>query len=131
MAKISRRKFIVRSLLGGTGILVGTAYLSRNSLRRELYKMVDSGEGSYIGDTSDPMIWFEISKDNLVTLYSPKVEMGQGTFTSLAQITADELDVDINQIKVIHAPSMTGNVDGMSTGGSNSVSGNWLQPCGR
>jgi isoquinoline 1-oxidoreductase beta subunit len=125
MTKISRRKFIVRSLLGGTGIIVGTVYLSRNILRRGLYEMVNSGEGAYQGDTSDPMIWFEISKDNLVTLYSPKVEMGQGTFTSLAQITADELDVDISQIKVIHAPSMTGNVDGMSTGGSTSVSGLW------
>lgn len=124
--KLSRRKFIVRSLLGGAGVLVGTTYLFRNNLRRSLYAMIDAAEQNpYMGDTSDPMIWFEISTENIITLYSPKVEMGQGTFTSLAQITADELDVDISQIRVAHAASASGNLDGFSTGGSTSVSSLW------
>lgn len=123
--KLSRRKFIVRSILGGTGVLVGAAYLGRNSIRRGIYKEVDKGEGTYLGETSDPMLWFEITNDNMVTLYSPKVEMGQGTFTSLAQITADELDVDVEQIRVAHSPSISGNLDSFSTGGSTSVSGLW------
>ncbi|MTI38844.1 xanthine dehydrogenase family protein molybdopterin-binding subunit [Fulvivirga lutimaris] len=123
--KISRRKFIVRSLLGGTGILVGAAYLGRYSLRRSLYQELNSGESPYLGSTGDPMIWFEISTDNIITLYSPKVEMGQGTFTSLAQITADELDVNIEQIRVQHAASISGNLDEFSTGGSTSVNSLW------
>lgn len=123
--KLSRRKFIVRTLLGGTGILVGAAYLGRHSLRRALYHELNSGESPYLGSTSDPMIWFEISTDNIITLYSPKVEMGQGTFTSLAQITADELDVNIDQICVKHAASASGNLDEFSTGGSTSVNSLW------
>lgn len=123
--KLSRRKFIVRTLLGGTGILVGATYLGRHSLRRALYQELNKGESPYLGSTSDPMIWFEISTENMVTLYSPKVEMGQGTFTSLAQITADELDVDIEQIRVKHAASVSGNLDEFSTGGSTSVNSLW------
>ncbi|MEQ9120023.1 molybdopterin cofactor-binding domain-containing protein [Fulvivirga sp.] len=123
--KLSRRKFIVRTLLGGTGILVGAAYLGRHSLRRALYQELNTGESPYLGSTSDPMIWFEISTENMVTLYSPKVEMGQGTFTSLAQISADELDVDIEQIRVKHAASVSGNLDEFSTGGSTSVNSLW------
>ncbi|MEQ8476148.1 molybdopterin cofactor-binding domain-containing protein [Fulvivirga sp.] len=123
--KLSRRKFIVRTLLGGTGILVGAAYLGRHSLRRALYQELNTGESPYLGSTSDPMIWFEISTENVVTLYSPKVEMGQGTFTSLAQIAADELDVDIEQIRVKHAASVSGNLDEFSTGGSTSVNSLW------
>jgi isoquinoline 1-oxidoreductase beta subunit len=123
--KLSRRKFIVRTLLGGTGILVGAAYLGRHSLRRALYQELNTGKSPYLGNTSDPMIWFEISTENMVTLYSPKVEMGQGTFTSLAQIAADELDVDIEQIRVKHAASVSGNLDEFSTGGSTSVNSLW------
>lgn len=123
--KLSRRKFIVRTLLGGTGILVGAAYLGRHSLRRALYQELNTGESPYLGSASDPMIWFEISTENMATLYSPKVEMGQGTFTSLAQIAADELDVDIEQIRVKHAASVSGNLDEFSTGGSTSVNSLW------
>ncbi|MEQ8572492.1 MAG: hypothetical protein RIB63_00410, partial [Fulvivirga sp.] len=64
--KLSRRKFIVRTLLGGTGILVGAAYLGRHSLRRALYQELNTGESPYLGSTSDPMIWFEISTENMV-----------------------------------------------------------------
>ncbi len=115
----------MRTLLGGTGILVGAAYLGRHSLRRALYHELNTGESPYLGSTNNPMIWFEISTDNIITLYSPKVEMGQGTFTSLAQITADELDVNIDQIRVKHAASASGNLDEFSTGGSTSVNSLW------
>ena len=53
------------------------------------------------------------------------MKWGQGTFTGLAQIAADELEVRVDQIKVVHAATFTGNVDSFSTGGSNSISGLW------
>ncbi len=123
--KISRRKFIAGTLLGGTGLLFGATYLGRHSLRRTMFEALETMAPAYMGDVSDPLMWFEIFKDNRITLHSPKVEMGQGTFTSLAQIAADELNVDIDQISVVHAASITGNVDGLSTGGSLSVAGLW------
>lgn len=124
--KLSRRKFIVRSLLGGTGVLLGAAYLGRNPLRRSLFDMMDNPDMlSYMGDTETPSMWFEITNANKVILYSPKVEMGQGTFTGLTQIAADELELEIDQIEIVHAPTETGNIDGMSTGGSTSIAGLW------
>ncbi len=123
--KFSRRKFIVRSLVGGTGVIVGATFLLRNPIRRYLYDTINSMEGSYDGNTDDPQIWFQVTKDNQVTFHCPKVEMGQGAFTGLAQIAADELEVDLDQIKVVHAETATGNIDGMSTGGSTSISGLW------
>ena len=124
MAKVSRRKFIVRTLLGGTGVILGTTYLARNPLRRAILNVADGEEFlSYTGNTSDPMLWFEVLANNQVRLLSPKVEMGQGTFTGMVQIVADELEVPIEAIKIEHASTASGNIDGMSTGGSTSIAG--------
>ena len=122
----SRRKFIVRSLFGGTGVLLGAVYFGRNALRRNLYHAIENAEVAYSGNTGTPLIWFEILQDNSITFHCPKVEMGQGTFTGLAQIAADELEVDIAQMRVVHAQSDSGNIDAMSTGGSTSISGLWV-----
>lgn len=122
--KLSRRKFIVRTLLGGTGVLLGAAYLGRNGMRRGLYEILEDPDMlSYMGDVSTPSMWFEILEDNTIKLFSPKVEMGQGSFTSLVQIAADELEVAMEQIKIEHAATVSGNIDGLSTGGSTTVAG--------
>ena len=124
--KISRRKFIVRTALGGTAVLLGTTYLARNPIRRKIYDYANSAELPYSGNTKDPKIWFEVNADNTIIFHSPKVEMGQGTFTGLAQLAADELEVDISQINVVHAATITGNIDKFSTGGSTSISSLWI-----
>lgn len=123
--KFSRRKFLIRTFVGGTGALVLGTYLFRNPLRRQVYGMMDGGATPYMGNADDPDIWFEITQDNKVILSSPKVEMGQGTFTGLAQIAADELGVAMEQIEVKHAATLSGNIDGMSTGGSTGISSLW------
>jgi len=119
--KTSRRKFLVRGGLGTLGLLALGTYVFRNPLRRSMYEMAETMVVPYSGTGTEANLWFEITKDNTIVLHSPKVEMGQGTFTSFAQIVADELDVDINQIEVKTAATATGIVDGMSTGGSLSV----------
>ncbi len=125
--KFSRRKFIVRALVGGTGVLLGATYLGRNAIRRQLFEITESDAIlGYVGSVDQPSMWFEIIQDNTVRLVSPKVEMGQGVFTGLAQIAADELEVDIDQLEVVHAPTATGNIDGLSTGGSTSIAGLWM-----
>ena len=123
--KISRRKFLVRGGLGTAGVLAVGAYVFRNPIRRGILKMANTMEMAYMGETENPMVWFEVLKDNTVLLHSPKVEMGQGSFTSFAQMAADELEIPLSMIKVVHAATSTGNIDGMSTGGSTSVPGLW------
>lgn len=78
----------------------------------------------YQGDLS-PQIWFQITPENQIILHSSKVEMGQGSFTSLAQLAAEELEVAVEKIKVVHAETASGNVDGMSTGGSLTIPSLW------
>ena len=122
--KFSRRKFIVRSAVG-VGVLMGTGYVTRPIWRRGLAGFANSVEAPYSGDTKTPPLWFEVKADNQIIFHSPKVEMGQGSFTSLAQIAADELEVNIDQIQIVHAATATGNIDGFSTGGSTTISGLW------
>ena len=121
---LTRRKFLVRSSVG-LGVLVGAGYLAMPTIRRYMAEFANSAELEYSND-APPNLWFEITSDNQVVLYSPKVEMGQGTFTGLAQLAADELEVRIDQIQVVHAPTASGVVDPMSTGGSLSISGLWM-----
>jgi len=124
--KLSRRKFLVRGGLGTVGVLAVGTYLFRSPIRRGIAGLVNTAETPYQGNTDTPIIWFEITKRNRVVLHSPKVEMGQGTFTSLAQMAADELEVSMEQISVVHADSASGNMDGFATGGSTSVSALWM-----
>jgi CO/xanthine dehydrogenase Mo-binding subunit len=44
--------------------------------------------------------WAAISADGTVTIRSGKVELGQGILTALAQIAAEELDVDVRRIRM-------------------------------
>lgn len=120
----SRRKFLVRFTIGVV-FVVGAAYAGRGRARRFLASAVEEADPLFMGDTKTPSIWFSITADNEVTLHSPKVEMGQGIFTSLAQIAADELEVDMSQMKVVHAETASGNIDQFATGGSLSISGLW------
>lgn len=120
----SRRKFLTRSAIG-VGVVVGTGYFTRSIWRRYLAGIANTLETPYQGTTTSPSLWFEITVNNQIILHSPKVEMGQGTFTGLAQIAADELDVNVSQIQVVHAETLSGNVDTFATGGSTSISSLW------
>ncbi len=123
--KSSRRKFLIRGGLGTMGVLAVGTYVFRNPLRRMSLELAETLVVPYYGSGTKANLWFEITKDNLVLLHSPKVEMGQGTFTGLAQIVADELDVDVDQIVVTAADTSTGVVDALSTGGSLSIAQLW------
>ncbi len=124
--KLSRRTFLVRGGLGTIGVLAVGTYLFRSPIRAKIAGMINTADAPYQGNTDTPIIWFEITNENTVILHSPKVEMGQGTFTGLAQIVADELSVSMEQMQVVHANSDSGNIDAFATGGSTSISSLWM-----
>jgi isoquinoline 1-oxidoreductase subunit beta len=78
-----------------------------------------------------PNAWVHIADDNTITLLSARSEMGQGVYTSMPMLIAEELNVDLKTIKVAIAPPNTklyGNplLGGPQlTGGSTSVRDGW------
>jgi CO/xanthine dehydrogenase Mo-binding subunit len=60
--------------------------------------------------------WIRISPDGQVTVSPGKVEIGQGIVTALAQIAADELDVDIARVQMVRASTAGSPNEGVTSG---------------
>ncbi len=99
---LSRRAFLATSAAAGGALVVGF------TLRGRLHQPSS--------DSLDPFhAWIHIYPDGQIQLVLNKSEMGQGVFTALPMILAEEAEVDFSRITVIQAD----NADG--TGGSGSV----------
>ncbi|WP_158904785.1 xanthine dehydrogenase family protein molybdopterin-binding subunit [Burkholderia sp. L27(2015)] len=77
-----------------------------------------------------PNGFIRIDNTGLVTLIMPKVEMGQGTYTSLPMLLAEELEVSLDKVQLEHAPPdeklyTDPLLGGQLTGGSTSVRYAW------
>jgi isoquinoline 1-oxidoreductase beta subunit len=118
--KFSRRKFLRRGgiVLGAT--LVGV-YFGRNVIRRQVAQFAGDFDIPLGISNLQPDFWFEVQTDNTVVLKLAKMEMGQGIFTGAAMIAAEELGVNMDQIKVHHASTANGPMDMLGTGGSSST----------
>src|SRR5450432_3827782 len=64
--------------------------------------------------------WLRINADGTVTVFTGKVELGQGILTALAQIAAEELDIGYERVQMISADTSRSPDEGM-TAGSQSV----------
>ncbi|TMB35986.1 MAG: xanthine dehydrogenase family protein molybdopterin-binding subunit [Deltaproteobacteria bacterium] len=60
--------------------------------------------------------WLRINPDGSVTAFTGKVEIGQGIVTALAQIVADELDVDLARVTMISGDTATTPNEGVTSG---------------
>jgi isoquinoline 1-oxidoreductase beta subunit len=78
-----------------------------------------------------PNAFVSIGGDGQIVLTMPYVEMGQGTYTSIAMLIAEELEVDLKQVRLEHAPPnerLYGNplLGGLqATGNSNAIRAAW------
>ncbi len=72
-----------------------------------------------------PNAWVRVGSDNSVTLLCARSEMGQGVYTSMPMLIAEELEVDLAKVKVEMAPAgepyINAMLGGQLTGGSASV----------
>jgi isoquinoline 1-oxidoreductase subunit beta len=84
-------------------------------------------------DVLAPNAFVRVAPDNTVTVIIKHLEMGQGTYTGLSTIVAEELDADWSQIRAETAPAdvtryanlMLGPIQG--TGGSSAIANSWDQ----
>jgi isoquinoline 1-oxidoreductase subunit beta len=80
-----------------------------------------------------PNAFLRIGADNSVTVIAKHLEMGQGSYTGIATVVAEELDADWASVRVESAPadakrygnSMLGGLQG--TGGSSAMANSWAQ----
>jgi isoquinoline 1-oxidoreductase beta subunit len=86
-----------------------------------------------VGSAFTPNAFLRIGADNSVTVIAKHVEMGQGAYTGIATIVAEELDADWAQVRVESAPADAkryanlafGTMQG--TGGSSAMANSWMQ----
>jgi isoquinoline 1-oxidoreductase subunit beta len=84
-----------------------------------------------VADGFAPNAFIRIESDGLIVLTMPYVEMGQGTYTSIPMLIAEELEVDLKRVRLEHAPpneKLYGNplIGGVqATGNSNAIRAAW------
>ena len=115
---VSRRTFLVASAAAGGGLLLGFC----------VPRLI--GAKAAMADTFGPNAFVRIRPDNSVTLIMPQVEMGQGTYTSMPMLIAEELEVELARVTLEAAPAderLYANplVGFQVTGGSTSVMAMW------
>jgi isoquinoline 1-oxidoreductase beta subunit len=113
----NRREFLKTTAVVGGGLTLGVF------LPAQLDQAVAAGT------LHTPNAWVHIADDNTITLLSARSEMGQGVYTSMPMLIAEELGVDIRKIKVEIAPVAPVYTNALLgaqiTGGSTSVRDGW------
>ena len=114
----------------------------KNEARRDFLKVSGSAAGglalafylpaarmAQAADGGSPNAWVKIAADNTVTIMVARSEMGQDVYTSMPMLIAEELEVDVNAIKVEFAPPaevyINSLLGGQLTGGSTAVRDAW------
>jgi len=117
---MSRRDFLKTSALIGGGLILGFSL----PLRESFYAAATPSAAPFT-----PNAFIRISADDVVTIIINKSEMGQGVYTSLPMLVAEELECDWSKVRVESAPvapEYNHTAFGIQlTGGSTSVSSEW------
>ncbi|MFX9711446.1 molybdopterin cofactor-binding domain-containing protein, partial [Acinetobacter baumannii] len=76
----------------------------------------------------EPNAFIRIGGDGKIILTMPYVEMGQGTYTSIPMLIAEELEIGLDQVRLEHAPAndkiyMNPLLGVQATGNSNAIRG--------
>src|SRR5262249_44527797 len=116
MTGVTRRQFF--------GLAAGSAFVC------SFHFPANAASDGAASVTFAPNAFIRIDRQGVTTLIIPQVEMGQGTYTSLSMILAEELDADWSRVRVEHAPpneKLYANpmLSIQATGNSNSIRAFW------
>jgi isoquinoline 1-oxidoreductase subunit beta len=95
---MTRRAFLKGSL-AATGLTIAV------SVSPFGYRFLNASEAKEALKGFKPNLWYEITPNNVVTVFIGASEMGQGTHSTLAMVLADELGADWKQIRVRQGPA--------------------------
>ena len=113
-----------RDFLKVSGTVAGGLALGFYLPGRQNVAIADGG-----GGYASPNAWVRIGADNSITIMCARSEMGQDVYTSMPMLVAEELEVDINKVKVEFAPPaevyINALLGGQLTGGSTSIRDAW------
>lgn len=118
--EVSRREF-VKAGVAVSGLVV--------ALQLPAYARTAVGALGRQGATLSPSAFLEVASDGGVTFWLPRSEMGQGVWSTLSRIVAEELEVSPEAVRVRQA-SADPKYGDQFTGGSSSISSLW-QPLRR
>ncbi len=123
MDRVSRREFLIAGAAAGGGLLLGW--------RIEAQPRVAAAPRTPTPLEFAPNAFIRVGTDGGVTLIMGQVEMGQGMYTAMPMLLAEELEVGLDQVRLEHAPpddKRYGNplLGFQATGGSTSVKGLYL-----
>ena len=116
---LSRRNFLKTTGISATGLLLGF-YFNAGAKDKKILA----------GDEVDPSnielsAWILINTAGLVTIMDHRSEMGQGSFQSVPQIVAEELEVDLKDVNVQFAQGDNKKYGSQITGGSSTIRGSY------
>lgn len=124
----SRRAFLMAGGAAGAGLLLGLV-LPASAQTGAPGKAAAAGAAPPF----EPNAFVRIGTDDTVTVVAKHVEMGQGAFTGLATIVAEELDAAWRQVRVVGAPADATRYNNLAwgpmqgTGGSSAIANSWEQ----
>jgi isoquinoline 1-oxidoreductase subunit beta len=114
---LSRRGFLQAGVVAGGGLMLS-------------FSLPFGISDAKAADAFVPNAFIRIGSDGQIVLTMPYVEMGQGTYTSIPMLIAEELEVDLKQVRLEHAPpneKLYANplLGVQATGNSNAIRGAW------
>ena len=131
IVNLSRRRFLEAGVAVGAGLTLGILPVAQAALSAS---KPGASEATPVSIAEfQPNAFLRIGRDNSVTVISKHLEMGQGTYTGLATLVAEELDADWKQVRVEGAPadaSLYRNLfwgQSQGTGGSTAIANSWEQ----
>lgn len=117
-------------LQGAAALSFGLVLNPKDSFAAGLGTEVSPDISHEIGNSFSPNAILRIESDNTVRIIMPHAEMGQGAYTGMAQILADELDAEWGHVVAEHLESLDAAFNHqawgtIATGASTSVSNQW------
>ena len=94
IASPSRRTFLIATAAIGGGLLLGFGLPARGEVRESLTTYAPFAPDAFL----------RIDRAGKVTFVMPVIEMGQGTYTSIPMLIAEELEVDVDTVAIEHSP---------------------------